>query len=79
MLGRFTFHFSFRKCKIILFQNADNLRAKLEWLYKVVLKYVGVYLTLFFFAETIRNKTGYVKLSFEICGRNVFLFLFPFK
>lgn len=57
-LGGFTFHLSFRKCKIILSKNADNFRAKLEWLYEVVLKYVGAYLILFL--ETIRNRTGRV-------------------
>lgn len=58
MLSRFTFPLSFRKCKIILSQNADNLRAKLEWLYDVVLKYVGAYTILF--VETNRNKRGRV-------------------
>lgn len=57
MLSRFTFHLSFRKCKIILSQNADNLRAKLEWLYDVVLKYVRAYIILF--VETGTKEAGF--------------------
>lgn len=68
MLDQFTFHLSFRKCKIVLSQNADNLRAKLEWLYEVVLKYVGAYLILF-----CGNNQEQKRQGFEMCGRNILL------
>lgn len=54
MLGQFPFYLSF---------NADKLRAKLEWLYEVVLKCVGAYLI--HFVETIRNKRGRVLKCME--------------
>lgn len=66
MLGWFILHLCFRKCKIVLSQNADKLRAKLEWLYEVVLKYVGAYLILF-----CGNNQEQKRQGSEMCGRNV--------